>query len=48
MNIFIPDVAIAERIARTIVGYLSLLVASRRAGKRQADHLSVNLRSASL
>lgn len=31
MNIFIPDVAIAERIGRTVVGYLSLLVASRLA-----------------
>lgn len=47
MNIFIPDVAIAERIGRTVVGYLSLLVASRLAGKRQAGHLSVNLSSAS-
>jgi hypothetical protein len=47
MNIFIPDVAIAERIVRTVVGYRSLLVASRLAGARQAGHLSVNLRSPS-
>ena len=47
MNIFILDVAITERSVRTVVGYLSLLVASRLACMRGAGHLSVHLRSAS-
>ena len=44
MNIFVPDIAIAESIVRTVVGHLSLLAA---AGERQAGHPSVKLRSAS-
>ncbi|HKX06303.1 MAG TPA: YetF domain-containing protein [Methylomirabilota bacterium] len=40
MNILIPDVSVAEKLVRSVVVYLFLLVAFRLCGKRQLGQLS--------
>lgn len=40
MNILIPDISVAEKLVRSVVVYLFLLVAFRLCGKRQLGQLS--------
>ncbi len=40
MNILVPDVSVAEKLVRSVVVYLFLLVAFRLCGKRQLGQLS--------
>jgi uncharacterized membrane protein YcaP (DUF421 family) len=40
LNILIPDVSVAEKLVRSVVVYLFLLVAFRLCGKRQLGQLS--------
>ena len=40
MNIFVPDISIAEKLLRSVVVYTFLLVAFRLCGKRQLGQLS--------
>ena len=40
MNILIPEISIAEKLVRSVVVYLFLLVAFRLCGKRQLGQLS--------
>ena len=39
-NIFIPEISIAEKVLRSVVIYLFLLVAFRFTGKRQVGQLT--------
>ena len=39
-NIFIPEIAIAEKVVRSVVVYLFLLIAFRFTGKRQVGQLT--------
>jgi uncharacterized membrane protein YcaP (DUF421 family) len=40
LNILVPDVSVAEKLVRSVVVYLFLLVAFRLCGKRQLGQLS--------
>jgi uncharacterized membrane protein YcaP (DUF421 family) len=40
LNILIPDISVAEKLVRSVVVYLFLLVAFRLCGKRQLGQLS--------
>ena len=40
MSLFVPDISIAEKILRSVVVYLFLLVAFRLTGKRQVGQLT--------
>ncbi len=40
MNILVPDIAIAEKVVRSVVVYLFLLVGFRLAGKRQLGQMT--------
>ncbi len=40
MNIFIPDISLLEKVVRSVVVYLFLLVAFRVAGKRQLSQIT--------